>query len=201
MGTLNTLAFIPSPRLQGYVRKLLMPLGFDFYLAMDDRRVLETIILPFFSRDPQYRRVLFLGCDWYTRGYRKFFPARSYWTLDANPQQARHGARLHVTDVAQNVGRHFEPEMLDLIICNGVYGWGLDELADFETVIAGCHAALRQGGVFLLGWDDNARRRPFPLEQSRTLAQFQRFVFPPLATEHYLTANPGRHTFDFYIKA
>jgi len=200
MRQLSDFPLLRHPRIQGYLRKLLMPLGVNFYLKMDDRRVLETIILPYFHGNPDYTRVLFIGCDWYTRGYRKFFSDRTYWTLDADPRQEPYGGRMHVTDLAQNVSNHFAAGSLDLVICNGVYGFGLDDLINFDAAIAGCHVALKNGGVFLLGWDDNPKRRPFPLQQSSSLAKFRPFVFPPLGTDHYLTANVGRHTFDFFIK-
>jgi SAM-dependent methyltransferase len=177
-----------------------MPLGVEFYLDMDDRRVLETIILPYFAGRPEFGRVLFIGCDWYTRGYRKFFPNPGYWTLDFAPSQKRYGSRRHIVDGAENVAHHFKAESLDLIICNGVYGFGLDDPRNFDAAVDGCHNALRPGGVFLLGWDDNPRRTPFPLDHSEALKKFRRFLMPPLATEHYLTANTGRHTFDFFTK-
>jgi SAM-dependent methyltransferase len=185
-------------RAQGYLRKLLMPLGVDFYLRMDDRRVLENIILPYFWDLDDINNVLFVGCDWYTRGYKKFFRGKSYWTMDINPDQSGFGARRHIVDSVTRVADHFRQGQLDLIICNGVLGFGLNDLNEFDLAIRGCFDCLRDGGVFILGWDDNDNRRPFPLESSRSLAQFDRFSFPPLGTDHFLTANPGRHTYYFY---
>lgn len=190
--------FWRHPRLHGYLRRALMPLGAEFYLPHDDRRVLEQVILPWFASQPSFKRVLFVGCDWYTRGYRRFFPASTYWTLDVDPAKKRFGSPQHIVAGAESVAGHFAPQSLDLVICNGVYGWGLDQLEPFDAMVEGCRRALRPGGVFVLGWDDNPRRRPFPLQASASLAAMKRFQLPPLATDHYLTANEGRHTFDFF---
>jgi SAM-dependent methyltransferase len=120
--------------------------------------------------------------------------------MDINPAQQRFGTRLHIVDSVTRVADHFESGAIDLIICNGVLGFGLNDLNEFDVAILGCFNCLRPGGVFILGWDDNANRRPFPLESSRSLALFDRFRFPPLETDHFLTANLGRHTYDFYQK-
>lgn len=185
-------------RANGYLRKLLMPLGVNFYLRMDDRRVLEKIILPYFQHRRDISNILFVGCDWYTRGYKRFFRDKNYWTMDKSSAQSKFGAPLHVVDSVARVADHFRPGQLDLIICNGVLGFGLNDLIEFDQAILACFKCLRTGGIFVLGWDDNDNRRPFPLESSRSLAMFQRFPLPPLGTDHYLTANVGRHTYDFY---
>ena len=197
---LSDIPVLRHDRVQGYIRRLLMPLGIDFYLKMDDRRVLETIILPYFRGHADYRRVLFIGSAWYTRGYRKYFAPASYWTLDLDPVARRYGARQHITDSMGNLSRHFADGSLDLIICNGVYGYGLDRLDDFDHAVDACHTALRENGLFILGWDDKASRKPFPLERSAALRRFRREPFLPLGTDHYVTANVGRHTFDFFTR-
>src|SRR5256885_742753 len=69
-----------------------------------------------------------------------------------------------------------------------------------EQAFQGCFGCLRKGGVFALGWNDTTDRRPFPLEECQCLRSFRCDVFPRLSTWRYLTENPSRHTYDFYIK-
>src|SRR5882762_2282845 len=77
------------PRLFCYsqiaLRRGIMSLGIDLYLRTDDRRVLEQIILPYFAERSEFSRVLFVGCDWYTRGYARIFRAKTYITLEIEP--------------------------------------------------------------------------------------------------------------------
>lgn len=194
---------IPSDhsRWRGYLRKVLMLLGVDFYLAMDDRRFLEGRVLPYFQRCEGINRILFVGCDWYTRGYKKFFRSKQYWTMDINPGQKAFGSNLHVVDGFEHVGRHFAPDSLDLIICNGVYGYGLNDLESFDQAMRGVMSALRPGGIFILGWDNNPRRTPFSLSLSRNLSSLDKYLFPPIDCNQYISKNEGCHTYSFYIKS
>jgi len=189
-----------QPRWLVYLRRMLMCFGLEFYLKMDDRRVLETIVLPYFQHQKNLQDVLFIGCDWYTRGYRKYFYGKNYWTMDFNPAQKKYGSNKHIVDACEHVSKHFGPSTLDLIICNGVYGYGLNELEKFEEAVLGFIASLRENGIFVLGWDDNPTRTPFPLTESQGMSLLGRYVLPPLGTSHYLTANEGRHTYDFFVK-
>ena len=185
-------------KLRNVAQRVLIACGVDFYHRSEDRRVLETTILPFFARQAETRRVLFVGCAWYTRGYRKIFRDQEYTTLEIDPRAARYGARRHIVDALENVRRHFQAGELDLIVCNGVFGWGLDEKAAVERAFGGCWECLREGGIFLLGWNDVPRHRPFALEECGALCGFEPYVFPPLSVSAYRTDTYNRHTYHFY---
>src|SRR6185436_5792402 len=90
-------------------------------LRTADRAVLEVTILPYFAQDPRFERILFVGCDWYTKGYSRLFAEKEYWTLEPNRNRAKFGAIRHVEDFSQNVGRHFGTNDLDVIVMNGVF--------------------------------------------------------------------------------
>ncbi|HEY6824557.1 MAG TPA: hypothetical protein VI195_08955, partial [Steroidobacteraceae bacterium] len=108
------------------VRALRYLLGLPVPMDTEDRRVLEQIIFPYLASLADVRRVLFVGCDWYTRHYEPvFFPARTFWTIDPAPRARRFAGRQHIVDALENLPRHFDPDYFDLIICNGVYGFGL----------------------------------------------------------------------------
>jgi spermidine synthase len=186
--------------LKRFVRDTLLRLGIDLRLKTDDRRVLETIIFPYFLARPEYHRVLFVGCGWYTASYNKLFAARDYWTIEIDPAMRKYGSKNHVIDSVTNLNRHFPAGRFDVIFCNGVFGWGLDEKPEVETAFGHCFDCLREGGIFVLGWNDVPESRPFPLEELESLQRFTPFVFEPLGTARYLTTNPNRHTFDFYSR-
>jgi SAM-dependent methyltransferase len=175
--------------------------GVESYLQLEDRRVLEQVMLPYFLQEDAYRDVLFVGCGWYTKGYNRHFEEKkNYWTVDINPWRKRYGAKQHIVDGLQHLDKHFSPGVLDLILCNGVFGWGLDEKADVEQAFRACRDCLREDGVLVIGWNDIEERRPFALAECQSLRAFQPFVFPPLGTSEYLTDTSYRHTYTFYIK-
>jgi SAM-dependent methyltransferase len=182
------------------IKRLLVSLGIDFYLKTPDRLVLEGQIIPWLSALPQTQRVLFVGCDWYTHGYRKWFKPATYWTLDYDPAKRLYGSPKHITDSMANLASHFAPGSLDLIICNGVYGWGLDARTDVEAAFSAVGSALRPGGLFLLGWNDVPEHRPMPLSSIAALASLRAAVIEPLGVSQMLTNSPNRHTFNLYIK-
>jgi hypothetical protein len=191
----------PTLRLTGRVlRKIRSMLGLPTFLRVEDRRVLEQIIFPYFLNDGQCRDVLFVGCDWYTQGYHAWFRERNYWTIDVNPMKCKFGAKHHIVDGLQNVSGYFPHGSLDLIVCNGVFGCGLDAAADVEGAISGCHETLRDGGVLVIGVNDLEEWRPRALETSGALHAFEPYTFPPLQTADYLTDTPYRHRYLFFRK-
>lgn len=166
----------------------------------EDRRLLESAILPWFAERSQYRRVLFVGCDWYTHHYERFFAEREYWTLERDPRRRRFGGRRHVTDTVVNIGEHFVEESIDLVVLNGVLGWGLDTPDDAEAALGACASRLARGGVLILGWNDVPTLRVLHLDDSPALDALRAWPFPPSRTSRWLVAGRLRHTYDFYWK-
>jgi len=169
-------------------------------LVTEDRRIFETIVLPSLRDEPSYKHVLFIGSHWYTRWYRAFFNEDTYWTLDINPQRKRFGARKHIVDSMENIERHFAADSLDLIICNGVFGWGLNEKAAVERAFHACHCCLRQGGLFVLGWHDLPDRRPFPPGETKSLKLFRPAILEPVGAPRIVANDEYRYVCDFFVK-
>jgi SAM-dependent methyltransferase len=182
------------------LKQVLMELGLDLRRRAQDRKILEEQLLPWLSGLPNCGRVLFVGCDWYTRDYRRWFDPESYWTLDYDPAKKRFGGRLHVTASMTALSQLFEPGSLDVVICNGVYGWGLNARDDVEAAFSAVATVLRPGGMFLLGWNDVPHHRPFTLAEIDALRAFIPSVMAPLNSTEVLTDTPNRHTFSFFIK-
>lgn len=174
-------------------------LGHPTPLAAPDRTVLETIIFPYFQYLAEVRSVLFVGCDWYTRHYESaHFQGKDYWTIDPAPAARKFAGRQHVVAPLQELQRHFPPQRFDLIVCNGVFGYGLDRREQCEQAFHECHTRLRAGGFLVVGWDDVPERTPVAMEEIASLEAFERIEFPPLGTWRHLTDTAYRHTFDFY---
>ena len=187
-------------KIQAPLRSAVMALGIDRHKHTEDRRVLEEEIFPYFVASSVCRNVLFVGCAWYTRGYNTVFKDKDYRTLERDPAENKYGAKRHIHDSLENVTRHVEAGSLDLIVCNGIFGWGLDDRPGVEKAFEGCYDSLNWGGILVLGWNDTPERCPFPLEECRSLKSFQPFVFPPLAAAHYRVAGSSRHTYSFFVK-
>lgn len=171
-----------------------------FHLS-HDRRVIEDIIFPYIGAKSELNKILFVGCDWYTKDYNNIFTDRDYWTIDIDPKKRRFGGRNHITDSLGNLGNYFSENYFDLILCNGVFLVGaMDDRNDIEISFNKCFECLRNDGTFIVGWNDTPDLRPFPLEECQSLKQFKPYIFPPLATSQYLTNTSYKHTYNFYIK-
>ena len=175
-------------------------LGLSAQLHTEDRRVLEQVILPEYARRTDIARILFVGCAAYTQRYGALFGAREYWTIDPVARRSRYGSRHHIVDQLQNLNRHVQPSYFDLIICNGVLGWGLNAPADADSAFAACLTHLRAGGDLMLGWNNIAPRNRVLPDDVPALRRFERVTFGPVQTSRWVVDAANRHVFDFYQK-
>lgn len=176
-------------------------LGLPTPLDTEDRHVLEEVIFKDYLARPDVQSVLFVGVDWYTKHYdRAFFRGKNFWTLDMLPGARKFGARQHVTCPLAEAPRHLAAESFDLIVCNGVYGHGMNAQEDCEGGFQACFTLLRAGGYFVLGWNDVPEHTFAPLSSLQSLAKFTACELPALGTHKYLTNTPHRHIYQFYEK-
>ncbi len=163
-----------------------------------DRHVLEHVIFPALKHRDDIRRLLFVGCDWYTERYPGQFADREFWTLEKDPAKARYGARRHVVDTLTNASGHFAPQSLDAVICNGVFGWGLDTPQETEDALAACFECLRPEGLLIIGWNDVEGHRPVALETLSNLERFEPYTLSPFPGPTYPTFSALNQIFSFY---
>jgi hypothetical protein len=173
--------------------------GLPAPMRTPDRRILEDTIIPFFVGQ-RVERVLFVGTDWFTKHYDRLFAASEYWTIEIEPARRKFGATRHIVDSLEHLDRHFPKAHFDLILCNGVYGWGLNDRSSCERAFQRCYECLRERGVLVVGWNDVPEHCPFPLESLQSLAQFDRLETSPLGAWRYAAETPSRHVYDFYTK-
>jgi SAM-dependent methyltransferase len=165
-----------------------------------DRDVLEQVIFPALRERADMRRILFVGCDWYTRNYPRAFADRELWTIDVDPAKARYGAHRHVVDTVAKLDAHFLPASFDAVIFNGIFGYGVDDPGEAEAIVGQCFECLRPRGLFILGWDDEEGIRPVPPDTIAALRRFEPMTLPPFTGPSYATFGPVRHVFEFYAR-
>ena len=163
-----------------------------------DRYLLEDVIFPQLLADAEIEQVLFVGCAAYTRDYPKRFASKHFRTIDNFIDVARFGSEDHILDSFANLADHVAPATLDAVICNGVVGFGLDDLADANRAFGAAHDCLRPGGWLVYGWNEDPRFLPFRPEDIGALEQFERAAFQPFQDVRHRTYSPFRHVFDFY---
>jgi len=176
-------------------------LGLSAPLDTSDRRILEECIFPYYLDNPEFKKILFVGCAIFTSHYqRKFFSNKEFWTIEPGRHEAKFGSTNHVIASLEDASKHFQAGYFDVIFCNGVYGWGIDTLPQGEAAFKACHECLRDEGHLVFGWNDVVQRTPFGLDEIQSRNLFKRFEFPPLKSWRYFTDTRHRHVFDFYRK-
>lgn len=182
------------------IRRIRRIMGLPVPLMSLDRKILEDLILPAYAEREEIRDVLFVGVRDYTAHYQMLLPNRNYYTLDKDESARRWGARQHFTDGVENLAKHFTENSLDLIILNGVFGWGLDRFDECESAFSACYSCLRPGGELMLGWNNVPEHLPVSLDSITALGHFEKVVFNNLGVHRFETETSNNHTFDFYRK-
>jgi hypothetical protein len=174
--------------------------GFNFRLRTADRKVLDKKIIPLFSNNLSIKRVLFVGCDVYTTHYSELFKHCDYYTIEPTKEKAKYGSQKHTVGFLQDLKRYFPPAFFDLIICNGVYGWGLDEQSEIEQAFGACYECLQPNGFLLLGWNDLKEHNPISLAEVEALKLFCVEDFPLHGTNKWEIGNNHRHVYELFRK-
>jgi len=190
----------PLKQLRIGLHRNLIRFGIDIRKKRADRKLLEQVLFPQLLRTPDYRRILFVGCAWYTLHYPNIFRDRDFITMEISPDEATYGAPKHIIDSCENIEKHFQTNSLDVVVFNGVYGCGLNELNAINHTLRAIHKSLRLGGLFIFGWNDLPNMAPYSIEQLTGLNAFEPYAFPPLNKTIHESDEINRHRFHFYRK-
>jgi len=200
-------ALIPA-RLRAGVQSRLMARAIH---RLPDRRYMEQVILPVVA-GLEPRRVLDVGTEWFTRHYGQWFPDTcEYWTLDVRPEVACHGARgRHIIGDVLDVASFFAPGSLDVVLLNGLFGFGIEQVIEQERTIEALRKVLRTDGRLLVGWDRGPDGSPLvggrgqgqgPIKDPLELDGIKRHFshVPPPGLPSRVTFPGSSHVYDWFV--
>lgn len=168
-----------------------------------DRRLLRRQILPALAADHANRRILSVGVAWYTQDYGDAFPDKTFVTMDIDPSRAPFGGRDHVVGDLRDLELHFDASRpFDVILMNGVIGYGLDNADDIDRGLRASAARLRERGMLVIGVNEE---KPTHIDPSTVPghALFEPHAFGPWDAGRVIVEVPFRertHTFLFWRK-
>jgi SAM-dependent methyltransferase len=129
------------------------------------RIILVNQILPAYAK--LAGRILWVGCRRYTKAYGALLSQHSgeCWTTDIDPAHAKWGEPTrHVTGDLLSIDAPFASQSFDTVLCNGVFGFGVDTPAAQLAACKSVHKILKPGGRLLLGWNTDRVKDPADIQ-------------------------------------
>jgi SAM-dependent methyltransferase len=101
-------------------------------------------------------RILWIGCRRYTKGYGSLLEKNGgeCWTLDIEIGHAKWGEKgRHLTGDLLSVDQLVPAAAFDSVLCNGVFGFGVDTRSAQLAALEAIKKILKPRGRLLLGWN------------------------------------------------
>ena len=154
----------------------------DFKLETPSRAFMENEIFSYVNRlvraANQRHRLLFLGMDRYNWHYPRLLHAVDFHSIDIRPERAKYGPPgRHIVGDVMDMARHYGEETFDIVVANGLLGFGVNTPHALQILLAQCHRVLKPGGLFVLGFNARADIVPFPVTLDEDM--FDEFA-PPI---------------------
>ncbi len=158
---------------------LAVSLRVEYPHKSDNRRFLENDIFRYLDSKwlaNESTQCLFIGTDKRSWHYRSRFRAK-FFTIDNDPRKARYGARHHHTvGSAIELESYYVPDQFNVIIANGLIGFGVNEINQCDDLFAGLAAVIKRTGLLVLSYDNRPSHINFRLEDVKNYQLFEKFV-------------------------
>ena len=177
--------------------------GVHYTLRTPDRMFLEQQIIAKLLGAPDVGRVLFAGVEIYTWHYKYLLAGKDLHTIDWDGSKKWYGnAKSHIVGSVCDLERFFAPRQFDVIVFNGLIGYGLDSAPEVDRALTAAHAVLRDGGMLIIGWNNTPQHLSFSLDE---LPGYRLFAGRAprsigLTSHRHEISEVSRHTFDFLAK-
>lgn len=175
----------------------------DFRIDTPSRVFLEQQVFGYLNNQAVVQstesELLFLGLDKHNWHYPRLLRA-NFHSLDISPRSEVYGrSGRHWRGDALEMAAHYGADRFDVVIANGLLGFGIDTASDLRRLLAQCHAVLKAEGLLVLGYNDLPERTPFPVEVG---SGFREFVpgIEGVASSRYLVDDAFRHVYCFFRK-
>lgn len=135
-------------------------------LRSPDRIVLQGPLFAALRKDGLFKagnRILWIGCASYTTGYYRVLESEGAqcFTIELDPEKKRDGRPgRHTVGSMLDLDRLYPARSFDLILCNGVLGWGVNAAEDQRRAFDVMAKALQPGGTLIVGWNTDTMADP-----------------------------------------
>lgn len=182
---------------------LAVKMGIEFPLKSPNRMFLETSVFQYINQsyggNQPRSNGLFIGTDKRSWHYPKVLDLELH-TIDIEKKKALYGnPKRHVVGSATELQRYYDPESFDVIIGNGLIGFGMNAPEQCEQLLMGSALLLKNEGLFIMGFNDGPEFVNFKVKAAANYQLFDEFV-PGQFGLMQSTFQFGDHTFVFLKK-
>lgn len=129
-------------------------------LKTKSRLFFEYVILNYISQ-LDFSNVLFIGVERYTTWYKKIFVRSRFYTLDYDSNLVKYAdEKFHAICKVEDMQDYYDDGFFNLIILNGVYGWGLNKDEQLTKAIENIYCKLELNGVLIFGYNNVRENDP-----------------------------------------
>ncbi|MGE8687977.1 MAG: hypothetical protein ACN6PJ_12635 [Achromobacter sp.] len=158
-------------------------LNIDFRLRAANRQFLEDSVFGYINNmagaAPGAVKTLFVGIDKHNWHYPRLLNTE-FHSLDIEAGKAVYGQPgRHWTGSATRMAGYYGGNAFDVVVANGLLGFGIDEAQGCRQLLENCEAVLKPAGVLVLGYNDRPDRVPYPV-LPMAVGLFDAFT-PPIA--------------------
>lgn len=193
---LKRLVFKLSPHLA-------VKMGIEFPLKSPNRIFLETSIFQYINKiyggkQPRSNG-LFIGTDKRSWHYPRVLDLELH-TIDIESKKAFYGNhKHHIVGSATELERYYDPKSFDVIIGNGLIGFGMNAPEQCEQLLMGAALLLKDDGLFVVGFNDGPEFVNFKVKEAKNYQLFEEHIPGQFGLSEN-TYEFGDHTFVFLKK-
>lgn len=122
-----------------------------------DRQYLIHSIFPALKQVTKAPAILSVGVRPYTMRWEYLLKAQGasrFDTIELDATTAIYGSNhAHFQDIAQNIDKHVEANTYDVVIANGVLGWGIDSPTEISEFYFAQARVMKSKGYLILGYN------------------------------------------------
>lgn len=193
---LKRLVFKLSPHLA-------VKMGIEFPLKSPNRVFLETSIFQYINKIYGHKQPrsngLFIGTDKRSWHYPRVLDLELH-TIDIESKKAFYGNhKHHIVGSATELERYYDPKSFDVIIGNGLIGFGMNAPEQCEQLLMGASLLLKDDGLFVVGFNDGPEFVNFKVKEVKNYQLFEEHIPGQFGLSEN-TYEFGDHTFVFLKK-
>lgn len=176
----------------------------SYKMKTDDRRILEKFIFRDLCFNNDVQDILFVGCSkitsWYPTLFNFFF-RKNFVTVDPDINMIKYGSKKkHYVAKFEDIGNNNKfRDRFDIIIINGVFGYGINTKKDQIKTINASRFLLKKGGLLNIGFRNKQDNPDLNLSIIDN-KMFHKSIIAGLNTPYFQSKNINKHAFVSYLK-